>query len=68
MSNILCGFGGYGHEEESLLEFIFYFLILKIYSATWEEAVKLNGYFISRIDKLTAMANQNMCNINREQM
>ena len=31
VSNILCGFGGDDREEESLLEFILYFLILKIY-------------------------------------
>ena len=30
VSTILCGFGGDGHEEESLLGFISYFLILKI--------------------------------------
>ena len=30
MCTILCGFGGDSHEEESLLGFISYFLILKI--------------------------------------
>ena len=29
MSNILCGFGGDGHEEESLLGFILHLEILR---------------------------------------
>ena len=52
----------------SLLEFIWYFAILKIYSAPWEEDVKLNGYFILNIYKLIAMANQIMLHINKEKM
>ena len=45
MSTVLCGFGGDGHEEESLLEFISYFLILII---EW--------IFISKIDMLSQVS------------
>jgi hypothetical protein len=69
VENLLFALGGLERKEgESLLDFLSHMSRNEDFRDLWEEAVRLNGYPMPKIDGVSTRAIQQMANINQDQM